>query len=111
MDIFNRNLIISTIRISKNFNDSILCGNFNKNRDELEKYNTGFLKHMCLVAPIIGLLLLQPHFSTSVVIIGICSIMMIVAGCKFKHFLITVGAVGIPAIIALIIFSPYRLQG
>ena len=65
---------------------------------------------MCLVAPIIGLLLLQPHFSASVVIIGICSIMMIVAGCKFKHFLITVGAVGIPAIIALIIFSPYRLQ-
>ena len=78
--------------------------------NELEKYNTGFLKHMCLVAPIIGLLLLQPHFSASVVIIGICSIMMIVAGCKFKHFLITVGAVGIPAIIALIIFSPYRLQ-
>lgn len=86
------------------------AGILTKNRDELEKYNTGFLKHMCLVAPIIGLLLLQPHFSASVVIIGICSIMMIVAGCKFKHFLITVGAVGIPAIIALIIFSPYRLQ-
>lgn len=86
------------------------AGILTKNRDELEKYNTGFLKHMCLVAPIIGLLLLQPHFSASVVIIGICSIMMIVAGCKFKHFLITVEAVGIPAIIALIIFSPYRLQ-
>ena len=86
------------------------AGILTKNRDELEKYNTGFLKHMCLVAPIIGLLLLQPHLSASVVIIGICSIMMIVAGCKFKHFLITVGAVGIPAIIALIIFSPYRLQ-
>lgn len=81
-----------------------------KNRDELEKYNKGFIKHMCLLAPIIGLLMLQPHFSASIVIIGICSIMMIVAGCKFKHFAFTAGSVGIPIAIALIIFSPYRLQ-
>ena len=26
-----------------------------KNRDELKEYNKGFLKHMCLLAPIIGL--------------------------------------------------------
>lgn len=86
------------------------AGILTKNRDELEKYNKGFLKHMCLLAPIIGLLLLQPHFSASIVIIGICSIMMIVAGCKFKHFVCTVGAVGIPAIVLLIVLSPYRLQ-
>ena len=86
------------------------AGILTKNRDELEKYNKGFIKHMCLLAPIIGLLLLQPHFSASVVIIGICSIMMIIAGCKFKHFVLTAGSIGIPAIIALISFSAYRLQ-
>ncbi len=86
------------------------AGILTKNRDELSKYNQGFLKHMCLLAPIIGLLMLQPHFSASIVIIGICSIMMIVAGCKFKHFALTIGSVGIPGAIALIIFSPYRLQ-
>ena len=32
------------------------------------------------------------------------------AGCKFWHFLATGGAIGIPAIIALVITSPYRLQ-
>lgn len=63
------------------------------NRDELGDYKMGFLKHMCLLAPIIGLLMLQPHFSASIVIIGICSIMMIVAGCKFRHFAITAGSV------------------
>ncbi len=81
-----------------------------KNRDELNKYGKGFLKHVIMLAPIIGLLLLEPHFSASIVIIGICSIMMIIAGCKFWHFLATGMAVGVPAIVALVAFSPYRLQ-
>ena len=81
-----------------------------KNRDELNKYGKGFIKHILMLAPIIGLLLLEPHFSASIVIIGICSIMMIIAGCKFWHFLATGLAVGVPAIVALVAFSPYRLQ-
>ena len=81
-----------------------------KNRDDLEKYGKGFIKHICFLAPIIGLLLLQPHFSASIVIIGICAIMMIVAGCKFWHFLATGSTLGVPAIVLLIIKSPYRLQ-
>lgn len=81
-----------------------------KNRDELSKYGKGFLKHICMLAPIIVLLLLEPHFSASVVIIGICSVMMIMAGCKFWHFLATGVVGGIPALIFLIIKEPYRLQ-
>lgn len=81
-----------------------------KNRDELGTYGKGFFKHVCFLAPIIGLLLLEPHFSASMVIIGICSIMMIMAGCKFWHFAATGGIAGIPAMIALIIAEPYRLQ-
>lgn len=81
-----------------------------KNRDELNKYGKGFLKHLIFLAPIIGLLLIQPHFSASIVIIGIVAIMMIIAGCKFWHFLATGLAVGVPAIVALVVFSPYRLQ-
>lgn len=81
-----------------------------KNRDQLDSYGKGFIKHMCLLAPIIGLLLLQPHFSASIVIIGICSIMMIMAGCKFSHFMATGSVVGIPGLIGLILLEPYRLK-
>lgn len=81
-----------------------------KNRDELGLYTKGFIKHICLVAPIIGLLLLEPHFSSSIVIIGICSIMMITAGCKFWQFLATGSVVGVPAIVGLILLEPYRLR-
>lgn len=81
-----------------------------KNRDQLGKYNKGFLKHICLLAPIIVLLIIEPHFSASIIIIGICSVMMIMAGCKFWHFLATGGLVGIPIMILMIIKEPYRLK-
>ena len=80
-----------------------------KDRNDLEKYIKGFLKHICLLLPIIALLLLQPHFSASIVIIGVCATMMIVAGCKFWHFIATGGTVGVPGLVALIILEPYRL--
>ena len=35
---------------------------------------------------------------------------MIMAGCKFWHFIVTGGVVGIPGLIFLIIKEPYRLQ-
>ena len=80
-----------------------------KNRDDLPKFKNGFLKHFLWVLPIIGLLLLQPHFSASVVILGIVVVMMLVAGCKFRHFL-TAGSILIPIVIVLVVLEPYRLQ-
>jgi cell division protein FtsW len=85
------------------------AGILTKNRNELKSFRYGFLKHIVLLAPIIALLLMQPHFSASIVIIGICSIMMIVAGCKLWHFIATGAVAGVPGIIALILFEPYRL--
>ncbi len=81
-----------------------------KNRDELKLYGKGFMKHCLFLGPIIGLLLLEPHLSSSVVILGIVCIMMIIAGCKFKHFLFTGLGAGVPVLSALIAFSPYRLE-
>ena len=81
-----------------------------KNRDDLPHFGKGLVKHILMLAPLIGLLLLEPHFSASIVIIGIVCIMMISAGCKFTQFLAVGGGAGIPLAIALIIKSPYRLQ-
>lgn len=81
-----------------------------KNRDELKLYKKGFIKHCLFLIPIIGLLLLQPHLSASMVIIGIVCAMMVVAGCKFKHFVLTGLGAGLPLLSAAIAFSPYRLE-
>ena len=81
-----------------------------KNRDELSKYGKGFIKHILFLVPIIGLLLIEPHFSASIVIIAIVSVMMIMAGCKFWHFIATGGTVGVMGAVILIVKEPYRLQ-
>ena len=60
-----------------------------KNRESLGKYFKGLVKHILFLVPIIGLLLLEPHLSTSIVIITVCCVMMIAAGCKFIQFLLS----------------------
>ena len=67
-------------------------------------------KTSSVAAPIILLIMLEPHMSASMVIIGIVGIMMVIAGCKMWQMIVPGCAVGIPALIALIIFEPYRLK-
>ena len=81
-----------------------------KNRDDLKFYGKGLIKHILFLAPIIGLLLLEPHLSSSMVIIGIVCVMMIVAGCKFRQFFLTGAGVGVPLLTLAIVLSPYRLK-
>lgn len=81
-----------------------------KDREELGYFGKGFIKHVIFIAPIALLLLLEPHLSATLVIAGICIVMMILAGCKLKHILATGLVAGIPGLIALIIFEPYRLK-
>ncbi|MCI8654832.1 MAG: putative lipid II flippase FtsW [Clostridia bacterium] len=86
------------------------AGILTKNRDDLGNFWNGLVKHLCMLAPIIVLLLLEPHFSVSIVIIGICCIMMIMAGCKLWQFLASGLSIGIPLIIVLVKAASYRLQ-
>ena len=81
-----------------------------KDKNQLQSYGKGLILHMMYLVPVILLLLLEPHLSASLVIIGIACVMMIVAGCKFKHFLFTGLGVGIPGLAFLIAKEPYRLK-
>lgn len=78
------------------------------NRDELGDFWKGLVKHIFLVLPIIVLLVLEPHFSASIVILGTCCIMMIMAGCKFWQF-ISCGFVGVPILIWIVMAAEYRV--
>lgn len=68
-----------------------------KDRTELGKFWKGLVKHMLFLVPIIILLILEPHISTSMVIIITCCVMILIAGCKFWQFLAS-GAVAIGGI-------------
>lgn len=72
-----------------------------KNRNELGKFWKGLVKHILLLVPIIGLLILEPHLSTSIVIIITCCVIIITAGCKFWQFC-ALGVAGIGGIGSLV---------
>lgn len=78
-----------------------------KNRNELGKFWKGLIKHLLFLVPIIGLLILEPHLSTSIVIIITCCVMIIVAGCKFWQFCATgvVGVGGIGSLATILFFT------
>ena len=86
------------------------AGILTKNREDLGNFWSGLVKHICMLAPIIVLLMLQPHFSASIVIIGTSCIMMIMAGCKMWQFLASGLSVGIPLIVVLVKSAAYRLE-
>lgn len=72
-----------------------------KHKDELRNIWKGFLKPFLILLPVIVVLLgVQSHFSASVIIILVVSVMMIVAGTRVIHF-ISFGAVGAGAGIGL----------
>lgn len=76
-----------------------------KNRNDLGKFWKGLVKHVLCLVTIIGLLILEPHVSTSMVIIITCCVMMIMAGCKFWQFLLSgIAAVGGIGSIATVLY-------
>ena len=83
-----------------------------KNRNELGSFIKGLVKHAICLVPIIALLILEPHLSTSIVIIITCCVMMIVAGCKFWQFLLSgiVAAGGVGSIATILFFVNEKFQ-
>ena len=67
-----------------------------KNRDDLTNFWKGWIKHLAFLIPIIGLLVIEPHLSASIVIIAICVIMMVLAGCKLWQIIVPGVAIGVP---------------
>lgn len=72
------------------------AGILTKNKEELSNIVKGWGKNLSWLVPIIALLIVEPHLSASVVIIGICVVMMIIAGCKLWQIIIPGISIGVP---------------
>lgn len=64
------------------------AGILTKDRDELKYFFKGWIKHLVWIVPIAILLLLEPHMSVTIVILGVVGIMMILAGCKLWQMVV-----------------------
>lgn len=65
-----------------------------ENKDKLKKLSTGFFAPLGLVLiPVLILVGVQNHLSVTIVIVGVVSIMMLMAGSRPLHF-VTLGSIG-----------------
>jgi cell division protein FtsW len=69
----------------------------------------GFLPHIALIAVLFGLILKEPDLGTALSLGGTALVMIIVAGADLWHVAALV-LVAVPAVAALIVTEPYRLQ-
>lgn len=84
-----------------------LAGYFVRKGSQLKTDITVFLVPLGIAAMAAMLLLMEPDFGATVVIIATAVAMMFVAGCRWWHFLLTLVVVAPLGLIAILI-SPYR---
>lgn len=80
-----------------------------KNPNILNKFWTGLMPYLAVLGVISGLLMLQPHFSGTVVVVSIGMGILFVGGAKIWH-LVMLGAPAVMAGWVLIFTSEYRMR-
>jgi len=82
---------------------------FSRRYQELHFGWQGFLKPLLMLGVFVFLLLLEPDFGSSVVLIVTVIAMMFIVGVRMFHFLLLISIAG-SGLAAIAIFSPYRLE-
>ena len=86
-----------------------LAGYLQRRQEEVKLELMGFIKPLFLLGMVVGLLLLEPDFGASVVIMATAMGMMFLAGAKLVQFAVLGGSLAIGAA-ALVLSEPYRLS-
>ncbi len=83
-----------------------------KNKDKLKSIKEGFFVPLLMLVPMIGIvLILQNHFSATLVLCMLTAILMILAGCKLRYFIMIGVPVAILGVAAIIIAGQgFRMQ-
>ncbi len=78
-----------------------------KNYKELKNLGV-FLLYIGIIGIMAVIIMMEPHFSCTMLIVATSVIIMFVAGAKIKHFLL-LGLPVVPVLVLVVIKSPYRL--
>ena len=78
------------------------AGYLTDHKDELRSFTKGFIKPLVFLLPPVGIaLLIQNHLSVGIVMTAITFVMMLMAGCRLLHFVLTGAVVGGMGAVAL----------
>lgn len=78
------------------------AGYLTDHKEELRSFTKGFIKPLVFLLPPVGIaLLVQNHLSVGIVMTAITFVMMLMAGCRLLHFVLTGAVVGGMGAVAL----------
>jgi len=78
-------------------------------RDEVNATWQAMLKPVAVVGVLVVLLLLQPDFGSSMLLLGITTCMLVLGGAQITRIILPVLLL-LPGLVALVIFEPYRMR-
>jgi len=79
-----------------------------KKQDRLHSFRYGLLPFLLVVGLVCVLVLLEPHFSATVMIAAVAATILFTAGARFGHF-VALGAAALPVLWMQIMGSGYRM--
>jgi cell division protein FtsW len=80
-----------------------------KKQEVLHQFKRGLLPPLIIIGLFCFLIVIEPHFSSTVILLGACMIVIFCAGARLKHLLL-LASTGIPVILWVMIVEPYRLS-
>lgn len=102
-------LTLQPAELMKFFVVLYLAGYLVRRSDELQTQIKGFIKPLFLIALVVGLLLVQPDFGSSAVIVVTALVMMFLAGARLWQFVSLSVGVGI-VMVFVVLKAPYRVK-
>ncbi|BAN46809.1 putative lipid II flippase FtsW [Metapseudomonas resinovorans] len=95
--------------LAKLFTVMFIAGYMVRRQDEVREKLTGFIKPMLVLGPIAVLLLAEPDFGATVVLVGSCIAMLFLGGINLVRFIPLAGAV-LAAGVLVMTSQSYRMQ-
>ncbi len=86
-----------------------MAGYLERHQTVLQESWQGFFKPVAILGVLLGLLLLEPDFGSSVVLAGTVLSMLFFAGVKIRQFSLLI-VIGLGGLAAMALLSPYRMQ-
>jgi cell division protein FtsW len=86
-----------------------LCVLISEKKERVKDFKTGFLPAMIWIGAVTGLVLLQPNFSTGVMIFAISLIMLFIGRAKLPHIALVLASL-VPILVAYMLSAEYRMR-
>lgn len=86
-----------------------LAYSISKKGEKMSKFTVGFIPHLLIIGLMVGLLIMQPDFGTSVILVTMMGIMLFVSGARLVY-LSGFGILGLVGAYYAITSSQYRME-